>query len=240
MLQFVCGGQEAACLSARAGADKRQIGAKAAVETHKAKAGGIIVLDIRSGEVLALVNLPTYNPNNRSVLTGAQLRNRVLTDTFEPGSTIKPFTVALALDLDKVRPETVIQTAPGKFTLGNSTISDSHPHGALTVTQVLQKSSNVGTAKLAMQMERHDMWELFHKAGFGAAPQVQFPGAVAGTLRPAKSWRPIEQVTMSYGYGMSASLLQLARAYTVFAREGDIAPVTFLKLGLFATNATRV
>ena len=161
---------------------------KAAVEMHKAKAGGIIVLDIRTGEVLAL-------------------------------------------DLAKVRPDTVIQTAPGKFTLGASTISDSHPHGALTVAQVLQKSSNVGTAKLAMQMERQDMWELFHKAGFGVVPQVQFPGAVAGTLRPAKSWRPIEQVTMSYGYGMSASLLQLARAYTVFARDGDIAPVTFLKAG---------
>ncbi len=204
---------------------------KAAVEMHKAKAGGIIVLDIRTGEVLALANLPAYNPNKRSVLTGAQLRNRVLTDTFEPGSTIKPFTVALALDLAKVRPDTVIQTAPGKFTLGASTISDSHPHGALTVAQVLQKSSNVGTAKLAMQMERQDMWELFHKAGFGVVPQVQFPGAVAGTLRPAKSWRPIEQVTMSYGYGMSASLLQLARAYTVFARDGDIAPVTFLKAG---------
>ena len=204
---------------------------KHAVELHKAKAGGIVVLDARTGEVLALANLPAYNPNNRAALTGAQLRNRVLTDTFEPGSTIKPFTIALALDLAKVRPETVIQTAPGRLTLGASTISDAHPHGALTVIEVLQKSSNVGTARLALQMEREDMWDLFHKVGFGVQPQVQFPGAVAGKVRPAKTWRPIEQVTMSYGYGLSASLLQLARAYTIFARDGDIAPVTFTKSG---------
>jgi len=202
---------------------------KAAVELHKAKAGGIVVLDARTGEVLALANLPAYNPNNRGGLTGAQLRNRVLTDTFEPGSTIKPFTAALALDLAKVRPETVIQTAPGRFTLGSSTITDSHPHGPLTVAEVIQKSSNVGTAKLAMQMDRQDMWDLFNKSGFGVQPQVQFPGAVAGKVRPANTWRPIEQVTMSYGYGLSTSLLQLARAYTIFARDGDIAPVTFVR-----------
>ena len=202
---------------------------KAAVELHKAKAGGIIVLDVRTGEVLALANLPAYNPNNRGGLTGAQLRNRVLTDTFEPGSTIKPFTAALALDLAKVRPETVIQTAPGRFTIGSSTITDAHPHGALTVAEVIQKSSNVGTAKLAMQMDRQDMWDMFNKSGFGVQPQVQFPGAVAGKVRPAKTWRPIEQVTMSYGYGLSTSLLQLARAYTIFARDGDIAPVTFVR-----------
>lgn len=204
---------------------------KQAVDAHKAKAGGIIVLDARSGEVLALANLPAFNPNNRAALTGAQLRNRVLTDTFEPGSTIKPFTIALALDLAKVRPDTVIQTAPGRFTIGASTITDAHPHGALTVAEVLQKSSNVGTAKLAMKMEREDMWDLFNKAGFGVQPQVQFPGAAAGKVRPAKTWRPIEQVTMSYGYGLSTSLLQLARAYTVFARDGDIVPVSFIKTG---------
>ena len=202
---------------------------KNAVEAHKAKAGGIIVLDARTGEVLALANLPAYNPNNRSALTGAQLRNRVLTDTFEPGSTIKPFTAALALDLARVRPDTVIQTAQGKLTIGTSTISDSHPHGALTVAEIIQKSSNVGTARLAQKMSAEEMWESFHKAGFGVAPQVQFPGAVAGKVRAAKTWRPIEQVTMSYGYGLSASLLQLARAYTVFARDGDMVPLTFLK-----------
>ena len=202
---------------------------KNAVEAHKAKAGGIIVLDARTGEVLALANLPAYNPNNRSALTGAQLRNRVLTDTFEPGSTIKPFTAALALDLARVRPDTVIQTGQGKLTIGTSTISDSHPHGALTVAEIIQKSSNVGTARLAQKMSAEEMWESFHKAGFGVAPQVQFPGAVAGKVRAAKTWRPIEQVTMSYGYGLSASLLQLARAYTVFARDGDMVPLTFIK-----------
>ena len=202
---------------------------KNAVEAHKAKAGGIIVLDIRTGEVLALANLPAFNPNNRNALTGAQLRNRVLTDAFEPGSTIKPFTAALALDLGRVRPDTVIQTAPGRLSVGSSTISDSHPHGALTVAEVIQKSSNVGTAKLAQQMQREEMWDMFNKAGFGVVPQLQFPGAVAGKVRPAKTWRPIEQVTMSYGYGLSASLLQLARAYTIFARDGDMAPLTFIR-----------
>jgi cell division protein FtsI (penicillin-binding protein 3) len=202
---------------------------KAAVEQHHAKAGGIVVLDAGTGEVLALANLPVYNPNNRSNLTGAQLRNRVLTDTFEPGSTMKPFTAALALELGLVKPGTVIQTAPGKLTIGTATISDAHPHGALTVAEVIQKSSNVGTARLALQMERQDMWDMFNRAGFGVVPEVQFPGAVSGKVRPARTWRPIEQATMSYGYGLSTSLLQLARAYTVFARDGDIVPATFVK-----------
>lgn len=202
---------------------------KAAVEQHRAKAGGIIVLDARTGEVLALANLPVFNPNNRANLTGQQLRNRVLTDTFEPGSTIKPFTAALALELGHVNAGTLIQTAPGRFNVGASTISDAHPHGLLSVAEVIQKSSNVGTAKLALQMDRQDMWEMFNRVGFGIPPQIQFPGAVAGRLRPAKSWRPIEQATMSYGYGLSTSLLQLARAYTMFARDGDIIPATFIR-----------
>ncbi|MBL8383680.1 MAG: penicillin-binding protein 2 [Burkholderiales bacterium] len=202
---------------------------RAAVEAHRAKAGGIVVLDAASGEVLALANLPVFNPNNRANLTGAQLRNRVLTDTFEPGSTMKPFTAALALELGQVKPGTPVQTAPGRLSIGASTITDAHPHGVLTVAEVIQKSSNVGTAKLALAIDRQDMWEMFTRAGFGVVPRVQFPGAVSGRLRPAKSWRPIEQATMSYGYGLSASLLQLARAYTVFAREGDIVEATFVK-----------
>ena len=202
---------------------------KAAIEQNRAKAGGVMVLDALTGEVLALANLPSYNPNNRSKLVGEQLRNRVLTDTFEPGSTMKPFTVALALELGKITPETVIQTSPGKLTVGSATISDSHPHGALSVEEVIQKSSNVGTAKIALGLEREDMWGMFHQAGFGTAPPVQFPGAVAGKVRPAKSWRPIEQVTMSYGYGLSVSLLQLVRAYSIFARDGELVPVSFLK-----------
>lgn len=202
---------------------------KNAVETHHAKAGGIVVMDVLTGEVLALANLPVFNPNNRAHLTGAQLRNRVLTDTFEPGSTMKPFTVALAMELGMVKPTTMVQTAPGRLTIGNSTISDAHAHGALSVAEVIQKSSNVGTAKLALAIDRQDMWDMFNRAGFGVVPRVQFPGAVSGKLRPAKGWRPIEQATMSYGYGLSASLLQLARAYTVFGRDGDVVEATFVK-----------
>lgn len=203
---------------------------KEAVEKHKAKAGGVVVLDVKTGEVLALANLPTYNPNNRSVLTGAQLRNRVLTDTFEPGSTMKPFTVALALESKRVLPTTSIQTAPGKITIGTATIGDAHPHGVLTVAQIIEKSSNVGTAKLALQMQPQEMWDMFTTVGFGQQPKFGFPGAVAGRVRPAKSWRPIEQATMSYGHGISVSLLQMARSYMIFARDGDTIPLSFQRV----------
>ncbi len=202
---------------------------KEAVETFSAKAAGIVVLDVKTGEVLALANLPTYNPNKRSGLTGAQLRNRVLTDTFEPGSAMKAFTVALALERGMVRPTTQIQTAPGRMTIGSATIGDAHPHDILTVSEVIQKSSNIGTAKLALQMESQDMWEMFTTLGFGQQPRFGFPGAVAGRVRPYKSWRPIEQATMSYGHGMSVSLLQLARSFLVFARDGDLIPLSFYK-----------
>ena len=204
---------------------------KAAVEKHQAKAGGIIVVDVKSGEVLALANLPSYNPNDRSILTGAQLRNRVVTDTFEPGSTLKPFTVALALDTNRVTPSTVFQTSPGKMTIGTATIGDSHAHGPLTVAQIIEKSSNIGTAKIALQMPPQEMWEMFTTVGFGQQPKFGFPGAVAGRVRPYKSWRPIEQATMSYGHGISVSLLQLAHAYTIFARNGDLIPLSFQKVG---------
>ena len=200
-----------------------------AVAEHRAKAGAVVVLDVRTGEVLALANLPTYDPNQRGQLSGAQLRNRVITDTFEPGSTLKPFTTVLALESGRVTPQTVIDTAPGRMTIGGRTIGDAHPHGALTVEEVLQKSSNVGTAKLALAMPPQKMWELFTAAGFGQAPQIGFPGAVAGRVRPYKSWKPIEQATMSYGHGISLSLIQLARGYTMFARDGDVVPLTMLK-----------
>ena len=202
---------------------------KEAVEKYKAKAGGIVVLDVKTGEVLALANLPTYNPNNRAVLTGAQLRNRVLTDTFEPGSTLKPFTIALGLETQRITPATTFQTAPGRMTIGTATIGDSRAHGPLTVSQIIQKSSNIGTAKIALEMPPREMWELFTNIGFGQQPKVGFPGAVAGRVRPYKSWRPIEQATMSYGHGISVSLLQLARAYMIFARDGEMVPVTFHK-----------
>ncbi|MBA4213572.1 MAG: cell division protein [Polaromonas sp.] len=202
---------------------------KEAVQTHKARAGSVVVLDTQTGEVLALANYPSYNPNRRVNLSGEQLRNRVLTDSFEPGSTMKPFIINLALDKGMVTPNTPINTAPGRITIGGSTISDSHPNDVLTVSQVIQKSSNVGTVKLAMQMSPREMWETYAQAGFGQKPQVPFPGAVTGRLRPYKTWRPIEQATMSYGYGLSASLFQLAQAYTVFARDGELIPVTLQK-----------
>jgi cell division protein FtsI (penicillin-binding protein 3) len=200
-----------------------------AVLEHKAKAGSVVVLDAQSGEVLALANYPSYSPANRQNLTGAQLRNRALTDTFEPGSTMKPFVVSLALEKGLVTPNTPINTNGGRMTINGSTISDSHGHNMLTVTEVVQKSSNIGTVKMAMQLQPREMWELYTQVGLGQRPQVPFPGAVSGRLRAYKTWRPIEQATMSYGYGLSTSLFQLARAYTVFARDGELVPVTMLR-----------
>lgn len=209
---------------------------KSAVEANRARAGAIVAIDVRTGEVVALANFPTYNPNNRAKLSGAQLRNRVVTDTFEPGSTLKPFTAALALELGKATPQTIVQTAPGSMTIASYTIRDAHPAGALSVAQVIQKSSNVGTAKLALQMPREEMHALYRRLGFGLQPQLGFPGEAAGRLREAKTWRPVEQATMSYGYGLSVSLVQLARAYTVFARDGELAPLSLVRTGLPAAG----
>lgn len=200
-----------------------------AVLEHKAKSGSVVVLDVVTGEVLALANYPAGASGRQAGLNGAQLRNRALTDTFEPGSTMKPFVAALALEKGLVKPETVIQTAPGRLSISGATISDAHPHGELTVNQVIQKSSNVGIVKIAMQMQAREMWTMFNQLGFGQKPQIAFPGAVGGKLRAYKSWRPIEQATMSYGYGLSCSLFQLAHAYSVFARDGALIPVTLTK-----------
>jgi cell division protein FtsI (penicillin-binding protein 3) len=208
-----------------------------AVREHRAKAATAIVVDVRSGEILALVNLPTYDPNNRAALNGGQLRNRAITDTYEPGSTMKPFSVAMALEAGKVKPTTAIDTSPGKLTIGTATIGDAHRYGVLTVEQILQKSSNVGTVKMALQLPPQRMWEGFTSLGFGQPPHIGFPGAVAGRVRPYKSWKPIEQATMSYGHGISVSLLQMARAYTVFARDGEMIPLTMLKSDAPAVGA---
>ena len=201
---------------------------KSAVEKHRAKAGGAVVLDVRTGEILALANWPSYNPNSRKALTGEQLRNRVLTDTFEPGSTMKPFPVALALEQGKVQPETNM-TIGQKLLIGPKPITDTHPYGMLTVSQVIQKSSNIGTAKLALQLEPREMWDLFAAVGFGQSPNIGFPGAVAGKLHPYQKWGQSDQARMSFGYGVSTSLFQLARAYTIFARDGELVPTTILR-----------
>jgi cell division protein FtsI (penicillin-binding protein 3) len=199
------------------------------VHAHKAKAGSVVVLDARTGELLALANYPSYVPDKRQNLTGEQLRNRALTDVFEPGSIMKPITIGLALESGRVRPETIVDTNPGRINITGSTITDTKNYGVLTVQGVIQKSSNVGTTKVAMQMPAREMWETFSAVGFGQKPQIAFPGAASGRLRPYKSWRPVEQATMSYGYGLSASLFQMARSYTVFANGGRVIPATMLK-----------
>jgi cell division protein FtsI (penicillin-binding protein 3) len=202
---------------------------QAAVERNKAKAGGLVVVDAKSGEILALANWPTYNPNRRDKVAREKMRNRALTDTFEPGSTMKPFTIAAALEAGKIRPETVIHTEAGELTIGKNTIHDAHRAGPLTVEQVIQKSSNVGAAKIALSLPSETLWRMFSEAGFGTAPKTGFPGEVSGRLRPPKSWKPIEQATMSYGHGLSVNLVQLARAYTIFADDGELKPVELFK-----------
>jgi cell division protein FtsI (penicillin-binding protein 3) len=209
---------------------------KAAIDLNKAKAGGLVILDVKTGEILALANWPTYNPNSRNKVAPATMRNRALTDTFEPGSTMKPFTIAAALQAGRVRPDTVIDTAPGTWTVGTATIHDDHPEGALTVEQVIQKSSNIGAAKIALGLPPETLWEMFSSAGFGTPPKTGFPGEVSGRLRPAKSWKPIEQATMSYGHGISVNLVQLARAYTIFATDGEVKAATLLRTDGFVAG----
>ena len=200
-----------------------------AVEANKAAAGAVIVLDARSGEVLAMANVPTYNPNNPVNIKG-KTRNRAIVDTFEPGSTLKPVTAAAALESGKYTPDSKIQTSPGSFSIGPATIHDSHPQGILTVAQVIQKSSNVGASKIALTLDKQFMWNIYNDLGLGHVEGVGFPGEATGRVRPYKTWRPIEMATMSFGHGISLTLLQLARLYTVFANEGELRPVSLIKL----------
>ena len=200
-----------------------------AVIRHKAKSGSVVALDAQTGEVLALANYPSYDPDDRRNLAGARLRNIAVTDTFEPGSVMKPITVAMALDAGKVTPQTVIDTSPGSYQLDKFTIRDTHNYGRLTVEGVIQKSSNIGALKIGQKLDARQMWETYTALGYGQRPELTFPGAAGGRLRPWKHWRPVEQATVSYGYGLSASLLQMAHSYTVFSHDGQVIPVTLLK-----------
>lgn len=200
-----------------------------AVIAHKAKSGSAVVLDALTGEVLALANYPSYTPDDRRNLTGAQLRNIALTDTFEPGSTIKPITAAMALEAGRITPQTIINTSPGSYQLDRFTIRDTHNYGSLTVEGVIQKSSNVGALKIAQRMRPQEMWDTFTALGYGQRPQINFPGTAVGRLRPWKTWKPVEQATMAYGYGLSASLFQMVHSYTAFAHEGEVIAATLLK-----------
>jgi len=203
---------------------------ESAVRLHRAKSGAVVILDARSGEVLALANYPSYNPNNRSDISSKAMRNRAITDEFEPGSTLKPFTIAKALETGKVTPGTVFDTDHGVYELGNRKIHDAEPESMLTVAQIIQKSSNIGAAKIALSMKPETMWQGLSDSGFGAPTGSNFPGEAPGKLRDPKTWRPIEQATMAYGHGVSVNLLQLARGYTIFADNGELKPVSLLKL----------
>jgi cell division protein FtsI (penicillin-binding protein 3) len=199
------------------------------IERTEAKAGAVVVADCTNGEIIALVSYPTYDPNDRSTVQFDRIRNRVLTDSFEPGSTMKPFAIAKGLDMGIVTPLTTVQTSPGKLTIGDRTIGDTHDYGLLTVAEVVAKSSNIGTAKIALEIQPTVLYDMYSKLGFGRAPNIGFPGATAGRLRPGRTWRPIEQATISYGHGVSVSLMQLVRAYTAIARNGDVIDLTLFK-----------
>jgi cell division protein FtsI (penicillin-binding protein 3) len=200
-----------------------------AVVANKALAGSVIVLDAKTGEVLAMANVPTYNPNKPINIQG-KTRNRAVIDSYEPGSTLKPVTAAAALESGQYKPDTKIQTAPGSLSIGPATIHDSHPQGLLSVAEVIQKSSNVGASKIALTLDKQFMWNIYNELGLGHLEGIGFPGEASGRLRPYKTWRPIEQATMSFGHGISVTLLQMARLYTVFANEGELRPISLLKI----------
>lgn len=200
----------------------------AAIARNKAKGGSIVVLDAKTGEILALANQPVFNPNNRRDYRPGPMRNRAVIDTFEPGSTIKPFVAAAALERGLFRPDTVIDT-PETWRVGNKLVRDVHPHPQMTVREIIQKSSNVGSVKMAMAMTPEQYWEALNRSGFGQLPGSGFPGETAGRLRDAAGWKPIEHATMAYGYGLSVSLLQLTRAYMAFANDGEVMPLSFLR-----------
>ena len=200
-----------------------------AVEKHQAKSGSVIVMDGKTGEILAMANYPSFNPNNRETFTPERLRNRAVTDLFEPGSVMKPITVGLALEKHVVKPETIIDLKPGFIQFGPRRVRDVHVFDALSVTDVIRKSSNVGTVKIAMLLSNNDMDRLLTDIGFGQETGIQLPGEAKGRWLPASRWRAVDKATISYGYGISATLIQLAKAYTVFVRDGDVVSPTLFK-----------
>lgn len=204
---------------------------KAAMKTHKARAASAVVLDVGSGEVIAMVNQPSFNPNNRQQLRSSNMRNRAVTDVFEPGSTMKPFIVAAALDSGRYRPDTPISTSPGWYRVGVNTVRDVHDYGQLDVTGVIRKSSNVGISKIALSLKAESIWELLSELGFGVQTFSGFPGEVSGLLPHYSGWNAIETATLSFGYGVSATPLQLAQAYAVLATGGIKRSISFLHDG---------
>ncbi len=203
---------------------------KAAVKRNRARSGSLVVLDVRSGEVLAMVNQPAYNPNNRHNLKGGRYRNRAVTDVFEPGSTIKPFTVAAALESGRFNPNTLIDTSPGSLRLAGYTIRDSRDHGTIDVATVIKKSSNVGASRIALGLEPQRLWDTFSDVGFGYDSGSGFPGESSGLLKHFYDWREVERATLSYGYGLSVTPLQLAQAYAALAGDGRLRAASFLRL----------
>jgi cell division protein FtsI (penicillin-binding protein 3) len=202
---------------------------KAAVQAHHAIAGSAVLLDSRTGEILALVNQPSFNPNNRSELKGDHYRNRAVTDVFEPGSTVKPFTIAAALESGRYTPATSIDTAPGFFKVGRDTVRDARNFGRLDVVGVIEKSSNVGASKIALSMEAKTLWETFSSVGFGSGTGIGLPGESFGRLNDFRHWQEIEHATHAFGYGLSVTALQLARAYSVFATDGVTRPLSIVR-----------
>jgi len=200
-----------------------------AMQETRAKAAAGVVLDVRTGEILALANLPSYDPNRSETRKGQALRNRTVTDTFEPGSILKPFVVGLALERQVVNPATLFDTGNGQLSYHGHIIRDVSRNGVINVADILRRSSNVGMTLMSERLSAQDMWTKFTELGFGRAPQTYFPGVATGRLRPWDRWRPIERATMAYGYGLSVSLLQIAQAYTAFARDGDMVSLSFMR-----------
>jgi cell division protein FtsI (penicillin-binding protein 3) len=203
---------------------------KKAVKEHKASSGSAVVVDVLTGEVLAMVNQPTYNPNDRSQLRASHYRNRAITDIFEPGSSIKPLVVAAALESGKYTTSSIIDTSPGELQVASKLIKDKHNLGRIDLTTLLARSSNVGASKVALSMEPEDLWSVLSDFGLGHPSSSGFPGESAGVMSHYRNWRPIGQATLAYGYGISVTPLQLAQAYAVIASEGLQRPVSLLRL----------